>query len=83
MVSIEDDTRLFWIFTKERCGHTVGVLTDDGYDRRRALVEMYHGRRGAKKALLDDGVEVRLVDARTYRGAEMSDQVRRGCTCPR
>lgn len=80
MIQPEDDTRRFWIFTRGRCGHTVGVLTDDGYDRQRALREMYGGVRAAKKALFDHDLEVRLVDAVDYHSRYL-DEIRKGCTC--
>lgn len=76
----EDDARRFWVFTRDQCGHAIGVLTDDGYDRQQALIEMYGGVRAAKKALFDDGVEVQLVDAPTYH-QEVYEQIRVGCTC--
>lgn len=78
----QDDTRRFWVFVKDQCGHTTGVLIDEGYDRPRALTEMYGGRRAAKKALFDDGVQVRLVDADEYH-ASVAEEIRKGCTCPR
>ncbi len=82
MVRPEDDTRRFWVFTRDACGHAVGVLTDDGYDRQRALIEMYGGVRAAKKALFEDGVDLRLVDAPTYH-AEVKGAILAGCTCSR
>ena len=82
MVRPEDDARRFWVFTKDECGHTVGVLTDEGYDRQQALVEMYGGKREAKKALFDMGVDVRLIDAPEFH-EQVSEAIRVGCTCPK
>lgn len=80
MVRPEDDTRRFWVFVRDQCGHIIGVLTDDGYDRESALIEMYGGKRAAQRALFDDGIQLRLVDAPTYH-REVFDENRKGCTC--
>lgn len=80
MIDPANDTRRFWVFTKEQCGHAFGVLTDAGYDRQRALIEMYGGKREAKKALFDDGIEVQLVDAPTFH-EQVAEAIRVGCTC--
>jgi hypothetical protein len=81
VIAPEDDTRSFWVFVKTGCRHTIGVLTDDGYNRQQALEEMYGGKRAAKKALFDDGIDVRLVDAPEYH-EQVFEAIRKGCTCP-
>ncbi len=43
---------------------------------------MYGGVRAAKKALFEDGIDLRLVDAPTYH-AEVKKAIQAGCTCPR
>lgn len=81
MTAPENDTRRFWIFSCEQ-GHPVGVLTDAGYTREWALDEMYGGRRAAKKAIYERGIQLRLIEAPEFHRDYPVERVSRGCTCP-
>lgn len=80
MIRPEDDTRSFWIFSPERCGHVIGVLTDEGFTRTKAYREVYGGVKKANEAI-DAGVQAKLVDAADYHGLYVK-RLQEGCTCP-